>query len=104
MADDGRPSLAFPGRPDHPDFRRLAALARSLDIRAEQSGFDFRRHLGQYLDSASIIYVAQQRALRIGDDADPLAQRVVAWIDGLVLGLEMARQGNAQVFDGQRRR
>lgn len=101
MTDD-RPSADFPNRPDHPDFRRLAAIARALDSRAEEEGFDLREHLAQYLDPESVLYVAQQRALRIHTDADVLAARWAAWLDGLVMGMEMARE--ARVFDGQRRR
>ena len=86
----------FPGRPDHPDLARLSELIIELDRLSQTTGFNYREHLGQFCDTASITYMAQQRAMRIASGGLPVtspmdalvAMAGAAFLDGFVLGCQ----------------
>lgn len=65
---------AFPDRPAHPDFARLSEIILQLDATLEEAGEKkldedamakvFRDLVSQNIDQDSIMYLAQQRAMR----------------------------------------
>lgn len=54
----------FPGRPDHPDFARLADIVLQQDGRSHDADFDYGTYLGQFIDPASIRHMAVERSKR----------------------------------------
>lgn len=94
MPDD-RPCPAYPDRPDHEDFRRLASIVSAQDVFAHALG-GFEPMLAPVADVDSVIYVAQQRAVRVRRDlgSDPTTAIVVTWIDGFMAGQAFARHNS----------
>lgn len=89
----------FPNRPDTPDFWRLAAVVQDFDS-ATDDGTAFDRLVSPIIDTESLIYVAQQRALR-ASMANPLTGRrpiidevklAAVWIDAFVAGAMYAKR------------
>lgn len=100
----------FPDRPDHPDFRALSAVIIATDTAAAewpvQKVLDSLR-----FDTASMTYMAQQRAIRMirntttpATDQELVNAMASVWMDGFVAGLkvgdERTRIENEQVLDG----
>jgi hypothetical protein len=79
----------FPNRPDHPDFWLLSRLVCQLDERSDRGGPDeFARILAEYIDPASLTYMAEQRALRARLVGAP---DMALYFDAFVLGVAAER-------------
>lgn len=84
----------FPNRPKHPDFWLMAGITTRNDEATEKgrkSVLDVIREAG--VDPESALYLAQNRALVVS--RQPAGRQIttaVAWLDGLVVGLEVARK------------
>lgn len=79
---------SFPGRPDHPDFWLLAEVVTNQDNKSENVSTK-EEQLGQVADPDSLLYVAQQRALRaLGPKASTgqLARMAAVWLDAFMAG------------------
>lgn len=91
-----------PGRPDHPDFWKLSGVLLLLDGRmesvkslpkADQEAV-FVDTITEIVDLESIVYVAQQRAVRVlPPDADLRTTAVVTsiYIDAFIAGANYER-------------
>lgn len=90
----------FSGRPDHPDFWTLAAILQDFDNAADDKmGLD--RLLGSRIDMDTLMYVVQQRTMRIDHGARPMqaAKLGSMWIDGFAAGLEFQRRSTQGALD-----
>jgi hypothetical protein len=94
---------AFPGRPEHEDFRVLVDIVLKHDGKTEDPNMDFEAFLADYIDPASISHMAQQRAQRIlahiGRDPALNAQLVAAmasiFLDAFTLGADWEKRRKA---------
>lgn len=88
----------FPGRPDHEDFRILTDIVLRQDGRSYDTDFDFREHLGQFIDPDSVTHMAEQRAGRLvrmstGFENPKLTSMVAAaMIDAFMLGCQFQQR------------
>lgn len=94
--DPGAPDAAFPNRPDHSDFRTIAALVRTQDDIADEydrhDGPDFMDFIAERVDPDSLLYMAAQRVLRL-----PVSHSVAAdaamkalYLDAFLTGMAFA--------------
>lgn len=103
----------FPNRPQHPDFQKMSAAVRALDA-AGDSGQSLEEIVaGHDVDVDSLIYMANQRALRAvllfeSSPAPDEAKYSANWIDGFMAGLKIERDRPTPIVvddsvDGNRR-
>ena len=92
----------WPNRPQHPDFWRMSEALVEMDQRAEQGEDPFAI---ARVNQASLVYAAQQRAVRamnIARRLDPTANganakaMLMLYIDAFTLGREFERRGGHQ--------
>jgi hypothetical protein len=92
------------GRPNHPDFWKLAEILLGIDgyIHEQQEAGrdkleDVEKYLREFVDPESLRYVAQQRifrALGISNEfvalmrEKEIVQHSSAWVDGFVVGVK----------------
>ena len=93
------PDPRFPNRPTHRDFDLLSKIAIEHDENAEKA----LERLRNLVDTDSLNYLAQQRALIVLDALeDSSTMNVVvklAIIDGFFMGYEFARRELVQTED-----
>lgn len=83
------PDPKFPDRPQHPDFARLAAVVCENDQKAETGHAD--AVMGQ-IDLPSLVYMAEQRILRVKMLLPPGAPALQAlYFDAFFAGMAYAR-------------
>ena len=73
-------------RPEHPDFWEIAAAVQDLDS-AVDDGTPIERVVS--VDFESLMYVAMQRALRLGIQSPAVA---AMWLDGFAAGALYGRR------------
>lgn len=95
----------FPDRPDHPDFWLLSEALIGQDAQVE-TGQSVPDVIGRYADVASLMYVAEQRALRMVPGSGPAAEALrlrftAVWLDAFVAGVQFQNLKRATIQDGQ---
>lgn len=81
----------FPDRPQHPDFWKLVEVVNHLDGEAGEGGRSADDIIRDDIDEASLVYMAQQRAMRgrmIG--GANVVGMTTCWIDGFLAGVRFA--------------
>jgi hypothetical protein len=86
----------FPGRPNHPDFAKLANVVLKQDGKTEDADFDFATYIRDFIDADSITHMAQQRASKMmmrngmnpGLNARVLAMVCAAYMDAFLAGYQ----------------
>ena len=83
----------FPDRPQHPDFWKLSKAVNYHDD--EAANREIEEIIGEYIDPASLIYMADQRILRTGlQGGNALRARLLAlYVDAFTLGYRVAQEG-----------
>lgn len=79
---------AFPGRPNHPDFRLLVDVVLEHDGKTEDPNFDMRSFLAEYIDPESLEHMATQRGMRFVANAGKnpaMNAQVVAMLGAMFL-------------------
>ena len=92
------PDPQFPNRPQHVDFWRMAAAVKVNDHIAESG--DMERLFAE-VDHRSLMYMAEQRALRAMDKfPEPdLTTMSSVWLDGFMAALRFAESRAEAVFN-----
>ena len=85
----------FPDRPQHEDFWRISEAFGLTDGRAD-AGESFTAIVSDHVDEASLIYVAQQRALRVLGGAALSPQLMALYADAFVTGVVYQKLGGHQ--------
>jgi hypothetical protein len=80
----------FPDRPSHPDFWRLVSVVNQIDGAATEGGKSVEEIYADIADLPSVLYMAEQRGLRIGVDRVP-AQ--ILWLDAFAAGVRFTQAG-----------
>ena len=62
----------YPGRPQHPDFARLADVVLEQDGKTEDPALDFPAVLASFIDPESITHMAMQRGDRAAAQLGPV--------------------------------
>lgn len=96
----------FPNRPDTPDFWRLSAVLIDQDAYADdpQPGVRVDERITQVIDPASLLYAANQRALRaiaLLDMSAPVSALGAIWVDAFLAGTEYQARKSAELKDGE---
>lgn len=94
-------------RPQHPDFKVLAAAVRANDAKAE-GGQDMEKIIAEVADPDSVMYVGFQRAIRmekLGASVPRTDSLASMWADGLLAGYALAVRHAREPYmhDGSRR-
>ena len=95
----------FPDRPDHDDFKLMSEIVRELDALGDNS-----TPLPEIItdpDLASLLYMAEQRALRVermlASMDSPLAPDVVytsLWLEAFKIGIEFQKRRDPRPANG----
>ncbi len=86
--------MSHPNRPDHPDFWKLAAIIQDYDSAAED-GIALERLVSPVVDMESLLYMAEQRGLRMKPATSGEAIKLAAtWLDGFVVGARYRQTNN----------
>lgn len=98
----------FPNRPDHPDFWLISQTLIDLDAQMDNHTSPFTDTVGRVVDPQSLMYAAQQRALRSGVQNPGVRMKVeAAWMDAFMAGASYQalkqRQQRAAEDDGPER-
>ena len=92
----------FPDRPNHPDFYLISQALIDTDARAD-AGEDLGSIVSDVVDPASLLYAADQRALRMAPFASQAesAKMKSIWIDAFNAGAVYRdlKARDAQSFD-----
>jgi hypothetical protein len=109
----------YPDRPQHEDFWKMSEIIRRTDALADQTEdvniLDLLTMAG--IDVDSVQYMARQRVARAisripppADEVERRAEDYAAWMDGFLLGYQLAKKDAPQIqqlldesIDGKRR-
>jgi hypothetical protein len=92
MSDDKSKFPPLIGRPDHRDFWRIAAIVRAMDAESDNAGTrearnaSFLAAVSKVADRASLLYIAEQRALRARPGTKPEPLWMALWVEGFLSG------------------
>lgn len=85
----------YPGRPNHPDFRKLVHVVLQHDGKTEDADFSFPKYIGATIDTDSLLHMAKERCRRyaeqlgaLPDDLPVFPIYMAAWLDAFMLGVE----------------
>lgn len=86
---------SYPGRPDHPDFAKLADVVLQQDGRSYDADFDFAKYLAEFIDADSLRHMARERSRRIADGLptqltleDMVAAFSAIYLDAFMVGYQ----------------
>lgn len=87
----------FPDRPQHRDYWRLVNAVNYFDGEALEGGKDVDEIIGSMIDTASVTYMARQRALRLAQATGlPEGPAAGLWIDAFICGVKFQQDGGHQ--------